>query len=87
MDNQINGFLYVMVEKGLYVMVQAGIITHTSFKENLRPFGYEPALITPVFWHHNKNGITFFLVVRNFGIRYHGSEDAYHIINFLQEKY
>ena len=35
MDNQINGFLYVCMEKGMYGLVQAGIIAHTKIKENL----------------------------------------------------
>ena len=70
MDNKINGFLYVRVEKGIYGLVQAGIIAHTALNEHLQLFGYEPAPITPGLWHHNKNGITFTLVVDNFGIRY-----------------
>ena len=87
MDNQINVFIYVMVEKGMYGLVQAGIITHTALKERLRPFGYEPAPITPGLWRHNKNGITFTLVVNNFGIKYNKKEDAMHLIHALQEKY
>ena len=69
MYKQINGFLYVRVEKGVYGLVHAGIIAHTALKEHLQPFGYEPALITPGLWRHNKNGITFNLVVDDFGIK------------------
>ena len=47
MDKQINGFLRVKVEKGMYGIVQAGIITHTALKEHLCPFGYKPVQITP----------------------------------------
>ena len=68
MDKQINGFLYVRVEKGMYGIFQTGIIAHTALKEHLRPFRYETAPITPGLWRHNKNGITFTLVVNNFGI-------------------
>ena len=69
MDKQINGFLYVRLEKVMYGIVQAGIIAHTALKRHLQPFGYEPAPITPGLWRHNKNGITFTLVVDNFGIK------------------
>ena len=32
MDKQINGFLYVRAEKGMYGLVQVGIIAHTALK-------------------------------------------------------
>ena len=69
MDKKINGFLYVKVDKGMDRLVQSGIIAHTAIKEYLRPFGYEPAPITPGLCCNNKNGITFTLVVDEFGIK------------------
>ena len=70
----------------MYGLSQAGIIVHTLLKEH-RPFGYDPAPTTPILWCHNKNGITFDLVVDDFGIKYQGKEDALHLIHTLQEKY
>ena len=35
MDKQINGFIYVRVEKVIHGLVQAGIIAHTALKEHL----------------------------------------------------
>ena len=87
MDKQINGFLYVRVEKGMYGLFQAGIIPHTALREHLRPFGYEPAPITLRLWHHNKNGITFTLVVEDFRIKYKRKEDAMHLMHAIQDKY
>ena len=52
----------------MYGLVQADIIFHTSLKENVRPYGYEPAPITPGICSHNKNIIIFTLVVCDFGI-------------------
>ena len=46
-DKQINIFLRVRVEKGMYGLVQVVIITHTALKEHLCPFGYNPVQITP----------------------------------------
>ena len=54
----------------MYGLFQAGIIANTALKGHLRPFGYEPAPITPGLWRHNKNVITFTLVVDDFGIKY-----------------
>ena len=66
-DKQINRFLYVWVDKEMYGLVQAGIIAHTALKENLQPFGYYPLPITPGLWYHNKNGITFNLMIKTLG--------------------
>ena len=71
----------------MYGIFQAGIISHTAIKENIRPFGYEPSPITPGLWRQNNNGITFTLVFNDFEIKYKGKEDAMHLIHALQEKY
>ena len=71
----------------MYGIFQTGIIAHTDIKEHLQPFEYEPAPITPGLWRHNKNGITFTLVVHSSGIKYKRKEDAMHLIHALQEKY
>ena len=55
-DNQINSFIYIRLEKGMHGLVQYVIISHPSLKEHLLPFGYEHAPITPVLWCHKKNG-------------------------------
>ena len=70
MDKQINGFLYVMVEKLMYGLVQAGIIAHTVLKEHLRPFGYELDPISLILFLHSNNRIKFTLVVYYVVIRY-----------------
>ena len=87
MENKINGFPYVRVEKGIYGLVQAVIIALMALKEHLRPFGYEPVPINTVLWCHNKNGITINLVVDNLGIKYQRKEDTLHLIHVHQEKY
>ena len=66
MYNKINVFLYVKVEKGMYGIFQAGIISHMALKKNYHLFGYEPVSITLGLWFHNKNLITFTLVVNDF---------------------
>ena len=83
--NQIDGFLYVRVEKLMYDLFQAGIIAHTARKEYLQSFGYEPATITPGLWQHNKRGIIFILVSDEFGIKYQIKEYSQHLINALQK--
>ena len=65
----------------MYSLVQAVIIAHTAVKEDLRPFGNDPAPITPGLWRYNNNGIIFTLVVDDFGIKYQRKEDALHLIH------
>ena len=87
MDKQINGFFYVRVEKGIYELVEAGIIEHTALKEHRLPFVFEHASMTPRLWRHNKNIITFTLVVKKIGIKYKRKEVVMHFIHALHEKY
>ena len=35
MEKKINSFIYVRVDKGMYGLVQSGIISHTALKEHL----------------------------------------------------
>ena len=66
MYNHINGFLCVRVEKGMYGLIQEGIISHMTLKEHLHPFIFKHAKITPGLWSHNNDGIKFTLMVNNF---------------------
>ena len=58
-----------------------------DLKKHIWPFGYEPARITPGLWRHNKNIITFKLVLDEFGIKQNRKEDAQNLITALQERY
>ena len=69
MDKQISGFLYVMLQNRMYGLFQAEIIAIMALKKHLWTFGNEPEPITLELWRHNKNGITFTLVVVDFGIK------------------
>ena len=71
----------------MYGIVQSGIIAHTSLKEHLLPFRYEPAPVIMVLWDHNNNRVSFTLVINNFGIIYQRQEEAHRLTNALQEKY
>ena len=43
---KIGGFIYFRLEKVMYSLVQARIISHDALKENILPYGYVPAQIT-----------------------------------------
>ena len=56
-NKQINGYIYDRVKKGIYGLVQSGIIAHEELKEHLKPYGYAPAKITQGLWTHKDRDI------------------------------
>ena len=82
---QCDGYIYVRIKKGMYGLVQTGIITHDALKEHLKPYVYVPVKTTQGLWTHKYRDISFSLVVGNFGIKYTNEKYAYHLISALQE--
>jgi hypothetical protein len=82
-----NGYVYVQVRKGMYGLKQAGKLAHDQLVQNLAPYGYAPAPITPGLWRHETRPITFTLVVDDFGICYSNKADADHLLAALGQHY
>ena len=79
-NKQIDGYIYVRVEKGMYGLVQSGIIAHEEIKGCLKPYDCAPARITQVLWTQQDRDIYFTLVVDGFGIRDKYKKDADRLI-------
>ena len=75
------------IRKILYVLPQAGIISHTKLKERISPFGYKPCKYTPGLWEHESRVTKFCLVVDNFGIKYTSDDDLQYLLSDPREKY
>ena len=86
-NNQSDSYVCVIFIKVIYGLVQADIIAHKVLKENLKPYGYAPSIITQGFWTHQDRMIKFTLVVEYFGIKYRNNKDTDHLIAAFQEKY
>ena len=71
----------------MYLLKQAGIISHKALVNHLAPFGYHPACHTPILWQHETRDTIFTLVVDDFAIKYTSLENAKHLLNALQAKY
>ena len=84
---QYEGYIYVIIEKGMYGMVQAVIIAQDALKEHLKPYGYAQENITQSLWTHTDRYINFTLVVDDFRIKYTHKKYADHLISSLQSKY
>ena len=82
-----DGFIYAEIHSGMYGLPPAGILAHEDLVEFMAPYGYHPVTFTPGLWVHDTNGITFTLVVDDFGVKYTNNESLLYLINTLQKKY
>eukprot|EP00804_Cyclotella_cryptica_P027157 CCRYP_016091-RA/>CCRYP_016091-RA protein AED:0.31 eAED:0.28 QI:0/0/0/1/1/1/2/0/527 len=82
-----NEFVYVLIQKGMYGLPQAGIIAQQLLKKRLAIKGYQQSAITPGFWKHNWCPISFTLCVDDFGVKYVGIKHSHHLLQTLNEHY
>ena len=82
-----NGWVYLEILKGVYVLKQAGIIADMELTKHLAKFGYNPVRHTPGLWKHNTRATVFTLVVDNFSIKYASKQDVDHLLQALRAKY
>jgi hypothetical protein len=75
-----DGWVYIMVVRGMYGLPQARSLGHDLLEERLNQEGYFQSQIVPGFWKHKTRDIKFVLVVDNFGIKYLQKEDLAHLI-------
>ena len=66
---------------------QAVRIANNRLKAHLNKFGFAPVPRTPAMWKNNTKPIFFSLVVEDFGLKYIGKENDYHLIQAVQKLY
>ena len=47
-----DGYVYIEVQKGMYGLPQAGLLTQESLAKCLAKYGYKQSQVTPGFWTH-----------------------------------
>lgn len=75
------------VTKGMYGLSQAGLLAQQRLVAHLNMHGYHETP-TPCLFRHDSNGITFTLVVDDFGIKYStqdGADRLIHTLNLLYD--
>jgi hypothetical protein len=82
-----DGWVYIMVIRGMYGLPQAGSLGHDLLKKRLNEEGYFQSQIVPGLWKHKTRNIRFVLVVDDFGIKYLKKEDLDHLIQSLEKYY
>ena len=83
----INEHILFCVTKGMYGLPQAGKLAQDRLCAHLASFGYVQAANVPCLFQHESNGVTFTLVVDDFGVKYHSRDAAEHLIKCLQDLY
>ena len=82
-----DGYVYVLIQKGMYGLPQAGIIAQNLLETRLATKGYRQSTITPGFWKHDWHLISFTLCVDNFGVKYVSITHAHHLLQTLNDHY
>jgi hypothetical protein len=78
--------VYIEIQKGMYGLPQAGILTNKLLKRNLAKDGYRPSTHTHGLWTYEARQISFSLVVDYFGVKYIGREHAEHLMACIKKK-
>ncbi len=82
-----NGNVHCKVRRKMYGLPQAGIIVQELPEAHLLKARYTQSKITPGYWKHTWQPISFTLVVDNFGIRYSGKEHVHHLTQVLKQHF
>ena len=80
-------FIYCEIEKGMYGLPQAGIISQQLLEQRLEKHSYRQSTTTPGLWTHDTCPISFTLAVDNFGVKYVGEEKAKHLLDAVRQNY
>jgi hypothetical protein len=79
--------VYIEIQKGMYGLPQAGILTNELLQRNLAKYGYRPTTHKHGLWTHDTRPISFSLVVDDFGVKYVGREHAEHLMACIRKNY
>jgi hypothetical protein len=64
-----DGHIYCEIQKGMYGLPQAGIITQELLADRLKQHGYTQSKTMPGLWLHKMRPIQFSLIVDDFGVK------------------
>jgi hypothetical protein len=82
-DYCVNDMLYFQINKGMYGLPQAGFLAQERLIEHIAEHGYIQSDLVPCLFRHATNGISFVLVVDDFGIKYKSVSGRDHLLATL----
>jgi hypothetical protein len=77
--------VYIEIQKGMFGLPQAGILTNELLQRNLAKDGYRPTQHTHGLWKHDARQISFWLVVDDLGVKNVGREHAEHLMECIKK--
>jgi hypothetical protein len=83
----IDGYYYFEVMKGMYGLPQSGLLAQQRLIKHLEKSEYIQSTVVPCLFNHPSNGVTFVLVVDDFGIKFTNIEGRDHFLNTLRSLY
>jgi hypothetical protein len=82
-----NGYVYIKIQKGMYGLPQAGILTQELLEQCLNKHGYHQSPNTPGLWRHDYRPILFTLCVDDFVIKFVDRKHTKHLASILSKHY
>jgi hypothetical protein len=82
-----DGNVFCKVQRGMYGLPRAGIISQDLLTKRLHKAGYQQSKVTPGYWHHEWRPISFTLVVDDFGVKYINKTNVDHLTSVLSQDY
>eukprot|EP00957_Ditylum_brightwellii_P072577 5515313-Ditylum_brightwellii.AAC.1 len=82
-----DGHVYIEIQKGMYGLLQAGIMASKLLTERLEMYWYASCTHTLGLWRQKWQPISFALLVDNFGVKHTGKEHAQHLVSTLKDLY
>jgi hypothetical protein len=79
--------LYFQINKGMYGLPQAGLLAQNRLIAHIAEHGYTQSDTVPCLFRHATNGITFVLVVDDFGIKFRNAAGCDHLLTTLRMLY
>jgi hypothetical protein len=83
----VNDMLYFQINKGMYGLPQAGLLAQNRLIAHIAEHGYTQSDTVPCLFRHATNGVTFVLVVDDFGIKFRNAADRDHLLTTLRMLY
>jgi hypothetical protein len=82
-----NNTIHFQDNKGMYGLPQAALLAQQRLVGHLAKHGYTQSDIVPCLFRHSDNGVTFVLVVDDFGIMHETIAGRDHLLKTLRLKY
>ena len=79
-----DSYMYIKICKGMYGLLQSGILAQQLLGQRLNERGYRHISLTPGYRKHDRRPIYFTLFVEKFGLNYVREEYAKHLVNSLK---